>query len=179
MPLSFFWSRSSSSNIYQNFKGTNFPLEKASDSCDNISGQHVTPVTELLMSRDTIIFSSDSIGIYNQFEKVYASASPTNRIFRLRDSVEMELFLPQRKVEEIVQMSQNTMEGSLTLRDLAKLLGKLTSTIQAVLPAKLQIHFLQQIQIQVLRKNMTFESMITLDMQAKEELSLWITNMNI
>ena len=49
------------------------------------------------------------------------------------DSVETKLFLPQRKVEEIVQMSQNAMEGSLTLRDLTKLLGKLTSTIQAIL----------------------------------------------
>ena len=60
------------------------------------------------------------------------------------DSVEMKLFLPQRKVKEIVQISQNAMEGSLTLRDLTKLLGKLTFTIQAILPAKLQIRFLQQ-----------------------------------
>ena len=34
------------------------------------------------------------------------------------DSVEMKLFLPQKKVEEIVQMSQNPMEGSLTLVNL-------------------------------------------------------------
>ena len=30
-PSSLFWSRSSSSNIFQNLEGTNFPLEKASD----------------------------------------------------------------------------------------------------------------------------------------------------
>ena len=76
-------------------------------------------------------------------------------------------------------MSQNAMEGSLTLRDLTKLLGKLTSTIQAILPAKLQIRFLQQIQTQALRKNMTYESVITLGQQAKEELSWWITKMQI
>ena len=80
----------------------------------------------------------------------------------------MKLLLPQRKVEEIVQISQNAMEGSLTLRDLTKLLGKLTSTIQAILPVKLQIRFLQQIQIQTLRKKMTYESVIILDQQAKE-----------
>ena len=67
-------------------------------------------------------------------------------------------------------MSQNAMEGILTFRGLTKLLGKLTSTIQAVLPAKLQIRFLQQIQIQALRKNMTYESVVTLDQHAKEEL---------
>ena len=62
----------------------------------------------------------------------------------------MKQFLLQRKVEEIVQMSQNAMEGSLTLRDLTKLLKKLTSIIQAILPVKLQIRFMQQ--EQVLRK---------------------------
>ena len=91
----------------------------------------------------------------------------------------MKLFLPQRKVEEIVQMSQNPMEGSLTLKELTKLLGKVTSTIQVILPAKLQICFLQQIQIQTLIKNMTYESVITLDQQVKEELLWWITNMQI
>ena len=43
--MSLFWSRSSSSNIYQNFKDTNLFLRKASDSCDNISGKHGTHVT--------------------------------------------------------------------------------------------------------------------------------------
>ena len=55
----------------------------------------------------------------------------------------MKLFLPQKKVEEIVQMSQNTMEGSLILMDLTKLLEKMTSAVQAILPVKLQIRFLQ------------------------------------
>ena len=44
--LSFFWSRSSSSNIYHNFKGTNFPNEKVSDSSDNIPGRRFTYVTD-------------------------------------------------------------------------------------------------------------------------------------
>ena len=44
LSLSLFWFRSSFSNIYQNFKGTNFPLEMASGLCDNISG-HVAYVT--------------------------------------------------------------------------------------------------------------------------------------
>ena len=39
---------------------------------------------ELLMSRDTTFFS-DSIVFYNQFEKVYPSANPTNRISGVGD----------------------------------------------------------------------------------------------
>ena len=88
VPLSLFWSRSSSFNIYQNFKGTNFPLEKASDSCDNISGQHVTHVTDIsrvINEQRYNYASSDSIGICNRYEKVYPCASPTNKISRLGD----------------------------------------------------------------------------------------------
>ena len=123
VPLSLFWSRSTSSNIYQNPEGTNFPLENASDLCDNIFGRHVTHGTDtrrVINEQRYNNFSSDSIGICNQFEKVYPSASPTNRIFRFGD---LKLFLPQRKVEEIVQMCQNGMEGSLTLRDLTSYWG--------------------------------------------------------
>ena len=76
-------------------------------------------------------------------------------------------------------MSQNAMEGCFTLRDLTKLLEKLTSTIQSILPAKVQIWFLQQIQIQALRINITYVYMITMDLQAKEELLWWITRLKI
>ena len=66
VPLSLFWSRSSSSNIYQNLEGTNFPLEKASDSCDNITVRHVTHATDtrrVINEQRYNNFSSDSIGI--------------------------------------------------------------------------------------------------------------------
>lgn len=63
----FSWPRSSSSNIDQNFKGTNFSFEKASDLSDNIFGRHVTrlvsqPLEELLISRDTMIFLLTHLG---------------------------------------------------------------------------------------------------------------------
>ena len=103
---------------------------------------------ELLMSRDTIIFFLIQLGFVINLKK--SILVPVQQIEFL--GLEMKLSLPQRKVKEIVQMSQNAMEGSLTLRDMTKLLGKLTSTIQAILPAKLQICFLQQVQIQALRK---------------------------
>ena len=122
---------------------------------------------ELLMSGDTITFLLTQLGfVINLKNSILAPVQQIN-------------FLPQRKIEELVQMSQNAMGGNLTLMDLTKLLGKLTSTIPKNLQAKSQIRFLQQIQIKALRKKMTYESVITLDQQTKEELSWWITNMNI
>ena len=99
VPLSLFWSRSSVSNIYQNFKGTNFPPEKASETCDNISGRHFPQVTDTGRVNGPRYnnFSSDSNGICNQFEKVYPNVSPTNRISSLGDRFcGNETFLPLR-----------------------------------------------------------------------------------
>ena len=99
VPLSLFWSRSSVSNIYQNFKGTNFPPEKASETCDNISGRNFPQVTDTGRVNGPRYnnFSSDSNGICNQFEKVYPNVSPTNRISSLGDRFcGNETFLPLR-----------------------------------------------------------------------------------
>ena len=88
--------------MYQNFKGINFPLEKASDSCD-MCGQHVTHVTDterVITKQRYNNFSSESIGICNQCKNVYPSATPTNRISRIEDSVKMKLLFPERMVEE-------------------------------------------------------------------------------
>ena len=95
VPLSLFWSRSSSSNIYQNLEGTNFPLDKASDSCDNISGRHVTDTRRVINEQRYNEFSSDSIGICNQFEKSILVPVQQIQLLGLEiDSVEMKLFLP-------------------------------------------------------------------------------------
>ena len=86
--LCLFWPRSRTSNIYQNLKCTTFPPEKSSDLCGNIFGQHVTPETGtrwVIDEQRYNNFSSDSIGICSQFEKVYGNAIPTNRISRLWD----------------------------------------------------------------------------------------------
>ena len=81
---------------------------------------------ELLKWRDTIIFLLTQLGFVVNLKK--------SLVMRFQQieflGFETKLFLPQSKVEKIVQMSQNAMEGRLTLRDLIKLLRKLTFTIQ-------------------------------------------------
>ena len=85
---------------------------------------------ELLMSRDTMIFLLTQLGfVINLKKSVLVPVQQIEFLGLEIDSVEMKLFLPQRKVAEIAQMSQNAMEGSVILRHLTKLLGKLTSTI--------------------------------------------------
>ena len=97
---------------------------------------------ELLMGRDTITFPLTQSGFVITLKKsILAPVQQTEFPDLEIDYVEFKLFLPQREVEEIF-LSQNAMEDRSTLSDLAKLLGKLSSTIQAILTAKLQISFL-------------------------------------
>ena len=85
---------------------------------------------ELLMSRDTITIFLIQLGfVINLKKSILASVQQIGFLGLEIDCVEMKLFLPQRKVEKIVQMSQYAMGGNLTLRDLKRLLGVLTSTI--------------------------------------------------
>ena len=137
-------------------------------------------IEELLFSRDTVIFLLIHLGFVINLKE--SMLNPVQKIEFLGlevDSVAMKLSLPQRKVEKIFQMSQNALNNKITSRELTQFIGKLTSTIQAILPTKLQIRFLQQIQIKALRKSLAYESLITLDLQAMEELSWWMTNIKM
>ena len=60
---------------------------------------------------------------------------------------------------------------------LTKLLGLLSSTIQAVVPARLHIQNLQQLQIQSLKLKKSFQMNVKLTTLAKEELLWWISNL--
>ena len=56
--------------------------------------------------------------------------------------------------------------------ELTKLIGLLSSTAQAVVPAQSQYWFLQQIQVESLSRDPSHQHQLTLDSRAKQEL-LW------
>ena len=66
-----------------------------------------------------------------------------------------------------------------TVLELTKVLGQLKSTILAILPAKLHCRFLQQQQIQVLKKNGSYESRVLLNKESQLELLWWVKKIEI
>ena len=54
-----------------------------------------------------------------------------------------------------------------------------TSAIQAILPARLQFWYLQQQQIAILRRSVSYKATLTLNAMAKEELPRWIKNLEL
>ena len=64
-----------------------------------------------------------------------------------------------------------------TVRQLAKLLGHLTSTIQAVFPGPLHFRHLQNKKNRALVHSQTYDSATPLSPQAREELVWWRDNL--
>ena len=68
------------------------------------------------------------------------------------NSLKMCLSLPQEKVIKIQSQCLDVhAKGQVTVHELTKLLGLLASTIQVVLPAQVNVRYLQQLQIKALR----------------------------
>ena len=66
-----------------------------------------------------------------------------------------------------------------SILQLTKVLAHLTSTIQAVLPVRLNSLFFQQQQIRSLKEKKSYLENISLNKNSKQELRWWIRNLEI
>ena len=91
------------------------------------------------------------------------------------DSVEMILSLPEEKVVTIKQQCSEMLEKEkVSLRELAKLVGRLSASMMAILPAPLQYRGLQRQQIFELKNQGSYDHRVTLTEEAKEEINWWL-----
>ena len=94
------------------------------------------------------------------------------------DSLTLCLALPRDKVRGIRRKCESLIANpTTTVRQLAHLLGRLSSSIQAVFPAPLYYRYLQQAKIQALRSGGHYESQVVLNQEAIEELQWWAENL--
>ena len=110
-------------------------------------------IEETLVARDTVIFLLQPLGFVLNLKKLVLT--PTQRIEFLGltvDSLIMTLSLPEKKVSNVQKQCQELLQKTQVLiLKLTKLTGLLSSTIQAVLPAQVNIKYLQQQQIEALK----------------------------
>ena len=105
---------------------------------------------EILQAKETLIFPLQNLGFVINFKK--SQLAPVKEIEFLGlviNSEKMTLALPQEKVLDIQNKCAQLIASPKTaIMELAKLLGKLSFTAQAVLPERIQCRYLQQQQIQ-------------------------------
>ena len=94
------------------------------------------------------------------------------------DSLKMCLSLPQTKVLKLQSQCQDVhAKGQVTVHELTKLLHPLVSTIQAVLPAQVNVRYLQQQQIKALRATQCYQTTALFNSNSKDERKWWIQNL--
>ena len=173
--LPLLWTRPSTSDIYKINESPYFSTAAPKHSPNNIPGRHVdngqvsTGID--LSSRNCDLPPAES-RICTEFNEVSLEPSQKIKFFGMViDSMKMEISLPQEKLVKLMsQCEQVAGSKEITIMDLTKLIGKLGSTGQAILPAQLQVRYLQRLQIQALRLSKCYHAKVHLDKDVKHEL---------
>ncbi|XP_068734583.1 uncharacterized protein [Montipora capricornis] len=95
-------------------------------------------------------------------------------------SIEIKLFLPPGKMSQLVQDCKDLiLEKRAAVRTPSQIIGKLTSTMQAVLPAPLHYRHLQMLQVKGLLEGKEYNSIVPLNMECRNDLQWWIDQLSI
>ena len=136
---------------------------------------------ELLRHRDTVIFLLQHLGFIINLKK--SVLTPVQEIGFLGldiNSLDMTLLLPQQKLNSIVSQCQEMLkEQKTTVIKLTQLIGRLSATAQAVLPARLQHRYLQWQQIQAFKYNNSYQQTVILNQNSQKELLWWVENLKL
>ena len=90
----------------------------------------------------------------------------------------MPLALPLDKVVSIQNQCIQLLKcPNITILEITKLIGKLSFTTQAVVPARLQHRFLQNQQINCLKQTHSYQSVVVLNKESLGELKWWKENL--
>ena len=136
---------------------------------------------DIVLSRDTVIFLLQHLRFVVNWKK--SVLTPVQEIEFLGltiNSVTLELSLNKTKVQKVVSECQNLLNNPQTsILELTRVIGLLTSTIQAVLPARLNCRFLQIQQISSLSENLFYLDKIFLNEISKIELKWWVQDVEL
>jgi hypothetical protein len=92
----------------------------------------------------------------------------------LIDSKALTLQLPGEKLRKIRKNCQKLLGlQEVSIRELSKFLGLLTSSIQAIFPAPLHFRHLQHLKNQAMSSQRSYEAMTLLDQASREEIIWW------
>ena len=126
-------------------------------------------VEEILMSRDTLIFLLQHLGFVINLKKSVLKPSQQIEFLGLEiDTHSMTSALTEEKKEKVILKRQNLLSHpQTTVLELTQLIGLMSSTVQADLPARLQIRYLQQQQIESLHQAISYQAEIVLNSLSK------------
>ena len=117
--------------------------------------------------------------IVNMKKSVLVPSQKVEFLGMMVDTCAMQLSLPKAKVVKIRQQcSELVQQKRVTVRALAKLIGVLSSTMQAVLPAPLHYRELQMLKTRGLMYGKCYGAIVTLTPECLTELRWWMLHLD-
>ena len=184
VPLPLLCFGTSATNIYKIAKSANDNLTQYKHQNNNLLRQHAIDWSlfrrDSHESRHSNVPSATSKICY-KLEKVCVDTGAGKRVLGLTiNSVTLELSLNKTKIQKVVSECKNLLNNpQMSILELTRLIGLLTSIFQAVLPARLNSRFLQIQQILSLSENLPYLDKIVLNDNLKIELKWWVQNLEL
>ena len=136
---------------------------------------------DLLMAKDTLTFLRKHLVFLINIKKSYQKATSTSEFLGvIVYSGEITLSLPKEKLLKVQNHCQEILQKEkVTVRELGKLIGRLSSTSKTVLPAPFHFRHFQHQWIQKLSFHNSFEKKVTISVKARKELLWWKENVTL
>lgn len=137
-------------------------------------------LTGIQSDLSTAVYLLENLGfLINQEKSVLVPSHVTEFLGFTVNSQTMTLSLPKEKV---IKIKQNCLDlvsrQSVSARDLAQLIGRLTATNQAVLPSPLHYRSLQLLKTKALHTGGNYDHHVQLDEDSKQELIWWSSKLS-
>ena len=136
-------------------------------------------IEEIVMNRDTVIFFLQHLGFAINWKKPVLTPVQEIKFLNLTiTSATLELSLNKTKTQKVISECQEFIKNSTNII-FGVVIGLLTSTIEAVLPARLNCCFLQIQQISSLLGNLNYLDKTVLNENSKIKLKWWVQNVEL
>ena len=115
---------------------------------------------EIIKARDTTLYLLQALGLaINWSKSILAPCQELIIYLGVKiNSVNMTFEVPEEKISKLRAMCQRALDtNTISLRQIAKVMGKLRATAQAFSPAPLQLRNIQSCLRQALAKNKSYE----------------------
>ena len=173
--LSVFWLRTSPNNFYQNFRSVNIPNKEIEYQNSYLSRRHVVAGKVNQGGSDSnrySVFSLQHLGFITNLKKsILTPQQKIEFLGLLVGSLNMSLSLTPEKLMKVTSQCLGMYKTEkVSILQLTKLIGLLRLTTQEVLPAQPQSRYLQQIQVESISRDPSYQHQVTLISSAKQEL---------
>ena len=177
-PVSIFWPRTSSTNFYKTTENPNSNSTKNQHSDHRLPGRYALDEPNNRRpehGKEHIDFPLTATGVHNKSEKISTVGNPETRILGPGNRLSQhDSNFANGKSKKFNSEMQKLMENPKpTLWEITSLIGSLCLTAQAVMPAFLQIRYLQQQQVEYTKKQFPYHSIVHLNKNSIQELIWW------